>query len=115
MTPPDDQSPEVGGGGLTEFVLARIAEDEAAAHSLPREGYMKTIVSHRATRVLAECDAKRKRVELFTRWDALCAPDDWPENGSMEGAPLSDAGRHLLRIETLPYSDHPDYRKEWRA
>lgn len=129
---------------LAQFLLARIAEDEAVAgdgerwatsHSKyvagvyvhcdrpngPQVRHATTtakrdaehIARHDPARVLAECEAKRERVELLTSWAALCSPDDWPE-GDMSGAALSDAGRRLLRIEALPYADHPDCREEWK-
>lgn len=111
---------------LTEFLLARIAEDEAAARDVvPSEWGFDVTADRRfeayndhvevgVARVLAECEAKRRRVELFAKWDALCSPDDWPE-GDMSGAALADSGRHLLRIEALPYADHPDYDEAWRV
>ena len=67
---------------LTDFLLARIAEDEANAN----EGVITT------GRLLYECEAKRRIVGLFTR-------------GEQYGA--------VLRLLTLPYVDHRDYRQEW--
>jgi len=110
---------------LTEFLEARIAERESAARDMKHQAAMgrpllqllgggtgiREIVD--PDRVLADCKAKRRIVEQAAEWAALCPPDDWPEGG-MEGAPLSDAGRWILRQMSLPYADHPDYRDEWR-
>ncbi len=141
---------------LTEFLLARIAEDEALArdatrgpwelvdrgHSikivgdeppynslakwdqndLPRGLHWLSdapdlvhIVRHDPARVLAECDAKRRIVEHLAETAAKCPPDDWPDEGGMELAPLADQSRYLLRLLALPYADHPDYQPEWRV
>ena len=124
---------------LTDFLLARIAEDEAAArrcaeafpppwdvsdrgHSatvkadepnfwtvteLPQSpsldgwlgDYLDHIAWHDPARVLAECEAKRRIVEV-----ARYAPD----------GPGGWGFRRILINLALPYADHPDYRDEWR-
>jgi len=90
---------------LTEFLLARIAEDEKWRWHID---YCRALddgaCDCQATeRVLAECDAKRRRLAL------LDAVND-------ERVPrLSIYLRDLLpRLEALPYADHPDYRQEWK-
>lgn len=112
---------------ITEFLLARIAEDEnvarhpspmfpmvgAAHHSwelgvnTDRDYQDSTIVIDPA-RVLAECEAKRLIVDLHTPvddeadgWCNRCDGDGWP-CGTM--AALASV-----------YSDHPDYDEAWRA
>jgi Family of unknown function (DUF6221) len=46
-------------------------------------------------RVLAECDAKRRIVELYGGWaDAV--------------------EEHVLELLALPYADHPDYQESWK-
>ena len=130
---------------LTDFLLARIAEDEAAAHrfdaDLAREfgtpaesllsseltlagsGYMDyPVLTVDSTRVLAECEAKRRIVEkLERRWDEADAAAEDPnlsvrERGSMnrmyssQATGLASAVRALAEV----YADHPDYREEWR-
>jgi len=52
-------------------------------------------------RVLAEVDAKRKRLKQIE--DAINAGHD-----------SYDLAATLLPLELLPYADHPDYRDEWR-
>ncbi|TXS23100.1 hypothetical protein EAO70_04830 [Streptomyces sp. adm13(2018)] len=52
-------------------------------------------------RVLAEVDAKRRRLELLA--DAIHrGHDDY------------DIATELLPLEALPYADHPDYQDTWR-
>jgi len=105
---------------LAEFLLARIAEDEALAQvatpgqwerdsgwsitAPPPEGWSgpyvvvetkqrndaEFIASHNPARVLAECEAKRRIVGL-----------------------ISSPGPQALRLFALPYAAHPDYRQEW--
>ncbi len=94
---------------LTEFLLARIAEDEAGARQGQRHGGVQAAV---CTRVLAECEAKRRIVELhadggrnawigdrFVNW---CTADKatWP--------------CQTLRLLALPYTDHPGFDPVWR-
>jgi len=88
---------------LTEFLLARIAEDEAVAMEARPEEYLSTRdrsglrpgltngyahVECTSGRVLAECDAKRQLIELTIPY--------------------------VNKLLALPYADHPDYRSEWR-
>jgi hypothetical protein len=109
---------------ITEFLLARIAEDEAdvRGHAFDYT-YQDTGVSvcrhesHRlsgwppacwraqvAPRVLAECEAKRRIVER-------CDPHMTPEGATWEHEGLAmDVLGELASV----YADHPDYREEWR-
>ncbi len=73
---------------LTDFLLARIAEDQVHAE-LDQD-----------RRDLAECEAKRRIIENLrpfgaTRW--------------------SRAAEQTLKLLTLPYADHPDYNESWRT
>ena len=80
-----------------EFLLARIAEDEATARLA--SGPWAAV----ADRVLAECEAKRRILDLLFV----------VENAELHG----DAGTTLnsvLRSLALPYSNHSDYRQEWK-
>jgi len=119
---------------LTEFLLARIAEDEAAAQTSgpwlrgpdaydddmlwagaapgwlspipflrPRDvgRHFEHIARHDPTRVLAECQAKRRIIEAVKEH----------EEGEWEDDPIHGA---VLRPLALPYADHPDYRQEWK-
>jgi hypothetical protein len=115
---------------LTEFLLARIAEDEAlATPAWPEDvgnaplwdkplrivpddlGNSRTefhLAIHTA-RVLAECEAKRRIVEECERHIPT-------EPGGCDYGDLSpDLAERVLSLLALPYADHPDYREEWRA
>lgn len=116
---------------LTEFLLARIAEDEdraneastytsqrwsvtAGAGSVDVGGRvdielpasLQTLPMHIAhfdpARVLAECEAKRRIVEA--RRGPLPVSDDCYYDG------LDVAIYHLASV----YADHPDFNPEWR-
>jgi uncharacterized protein DUF6221 len=106
---------------LTDFLVSRIAEDEAAARAAEAsEGDVHEIFDrgpetvgdhyrrHGPSRILAECDAKRRIVE-HVQGVANNAGDP----PSIEPASLPML-THVLRLLALPYSDHPDYREEWR-
>lgn len=76
---------------LTDFLLDRIAEDEAVARTA-EYGYIE--------RQLAECDAKRRIVQYHE------------VKHRREGV----GGFNCFTAKTLalPYADHPDYREEWK-
>ena len=123
---------------LTEFLMARIAEDESETFKLPpyrcepgccapagwaghqclicgTEEYGGTVEAmtqiareheesiHRRSRVLADCEAKRRILR-----DPLV-------HSFLDQARLSVAGERLLRALALPYADHVDYQREWAA
>ena len=107
---------------VTDFVLARIAEDEATAKLalapkiLPGEassvvrgldGGIAGIYVDPA-RVLAQCAAMRKIVEEWTYESRGC--DTVPARTPVAGA-LMVVIKHLASI----WSDHPSWREEWRA
>ena len=80
---------------LTDFLLARIAEDEAAVIDRGEcrcDGEFDA--SQRpdcADRIAIECEAKRLLIKRVG-------------NPAWAG----------FKIMALPYADHPDYRDEWR-
>lgn len=114
---------------LTEFLLARIADEKALARGVPdgvppseggtnRNGWqlhtsIKATVFDREigprgsieaspARVLAECEAKRRIVALhpeMLEWCQGCAHESWP--------------CRTLWVLASVYADHPDYREEW--
>lgn len=81
---------------LTEFLLARIAEDEAfwpfAVDEVEFIGPGMVDARERARR---DCEAKRLLLE-------------WLGAGGL----TADAG-YAVRVLATPYADHPDYRDEW--
>lgn len=118
---------------ITEFLLARIADDEAIARDEvaqyesvgqrpPRPlgliselgwvgvGFMSDpAIAIDTTRVLAECAAKRAIVERHDSdaWDFACEAEG-------RGRPNPDACQDLRALAAI-YADHPDYRDEWEA
>ena len=110
---------------LADFLLARIAEDEAAASGCDEWdekdrtcGYTVTHKWARITddgsssfwsgvpsprRVLAECDTKRQ----------IIAGEPVNDNDDRLYAGACDQYEATLRLLALPYADHPDYREEW--
>jgi hypothetical protein len=66
-------------------------------------------------RVLAECEAKRRLVDLHTRETdmgehrCIALDGDWVTS-TYPGGRLCGT----LTLLALPYANHPDYREEWR-
>ena len=124
-----DQVPD-----LDQFLLARIAEDkriaadaasargrqdwDASGAGPPEPPAAEHVARHDPARVLAECAVKRRLV--------MACRDSRPDlrflgarpNG-MADFPLAPSDQHQLAALTLallamPYSEHHDYRPEWR-
>ena len=107
---------------LATFLLARFDEDAAAAQ--PDSGHAmsgsRQVAPHR-TRALVECEEKRRIVERF-----LAVRKQWLETRVTEvhvGRQHLDQARrggevdglwHAMTHLALLYSDHEDYRQEWR-
>jgi len=95
---------------ITEFLLARIAEDEHEARkagsftpwdrTFDRDNYGQLLVQ--PSRVLAECEAKRQIVVRCSEMQL-----------ASQAIAVHLASRTLADL-ALPYADHPDYREEWR-
>jgi hypothetical protein len=115
---------------LTEFLMARIAEDEAERWALHRPdcnatasrlsagpilGHTGGLPSYSAEcdcgspdRLLAACEAKRQMVE----W-----ADDasGKHSGIAHECAVSKAdGMEILKALAHPYSSHPEFRPEWQ-
>jgi hypothetical protein len=117
----------IGGGGsyaltpvtLTEFLLARIAEDEYDSQ------YARVLDGlDWGERLRAECEAKRRIVDAYV--DERSRRDVYQSD---ESRAVEDEDQALRRrtsaarcrgleiaVELLsrPYGDHPDYQQEWR-
>ena len=119
---------------LTDFLLARIAEDEAVARNVPGDGEFCTwnrswdmsptrdlvvdgervaplpmsidehICRWDPARVLAECQAKRRIVEMY---EARVEQDHLTVQAHATGLLLA------LRALAQPYADHPDFDPAW--
>lgn len=110
---------------ITDFLLARIEEDEARAGSgWARPGDARWEVDNYGqnfltpTAVKSECKAKRAIMEY-----AIAASDDRAtvteeyelgESARVE-AYASDPGLLIVRALASVYSDHPDYQQEWAS
>lgn len=93
---------------LTDFLLARIAEDEELAREavdphLSGGGYGLVL----GTRVLAECAAKRRIVELHGG-EHVCWQPDYPVDGDF-GETNCWGDCATMRYLAAVYADHPDY------
>jgi hypothetical protein len=99
---------------LEEFLLARIAEDEAAARDsgpLSPGAVFDHDVSGwwKADRVLAECGAKRWIVEHGRGY--LDAAKSEPPRSHMNV--ISHAYVDVMIVIAQPYRDHPDFDPAW--
>jgi hypothetical protein len=100
---------------LAEFLLARIAEDEAEIAAgadfavLDTSGWMGHAALWGQERALAECSAKRDIVtELVDEHVTQRWTDARPTVRRSVRYPA------VLQALARPYADHPDYRQEWR-
>lgn len=96
---------------LPDFLLARIAEDESyATHDdTPHSGPGST------DRVLADCEAKRRIVELADDATGLdMQVDSEFRVGSRDEVSEPYVGDLILRALASVHSDHPDFQPAWR-
>jgi hypothetical protein len=117
---------------LTEFLLARIAEDQTEAGAVLADTYYDwgsymddagmyhTSAAHFAARhdparVLAECEAKRR---IVNDWQTLTDRVDDQRRPLHLFDPVTSmllkATEPWLRHLATVYAGHPDYREEWR-
>lgn len=104
---------------LAEFLLARVADDEAVAHALVDAQDRRIdcwtpeatdfVERFDPSRVLAECEAKKKIIEAHV--DLVKRDAEAGHTALLEQVWWSTATLELL---ALPYADHPDYREEWK-
>lgn len=80
---------------LAQFITDRIAEDEDEANHAEQE--LTPYGAWTPTRVLAECESKRKLLAWYG-----------------DGEDVGDGGQ-FLQLLALPYADRPGFREEWRA
>lgn len=64
------------------------------------------IARHAPARVLAECEAKRRIVEVLTHVAAQCPVDQWN--------PSDTALIEVLGVMAEVYADHPDFQDDWK-
>lgn len=94
---------------LTEFLLARIAEDEAYAHEPSGWNEYDPGDPINPARILAECEAKRQIIARHIAAGRVFRAAPGEGNG---------AGMYVMikvcQMLTLPYADHPDFEEEWK-
>jgi hypothetical protein len=100
---------------LTEFLLARFAEDEEEATGLDWRPWYQDSVRYELNHdgfivdpafVRADCAAKREIVGVYA--------EGWPVEDDRYTVGWQDAATAALRALARPYSAHPDFREEWR-
>lgn len=134
---------------IVEFLLARSAEDEADARiAAATEGWAwraedgsvipvdhrypsivdwvhgaEHIARHDPARVLAECEAKRRIMELHAGdqpWDVHACPGRGPDDDEWV---VYEAGQRVVEVYPCPtlralaavHADHPDYDPAWAS
>lgn len=106
---------------ITEFLLARIAEDEErASHAKwAMQGEWFTTADDKIdeyvqglppARVLAECEAKRRIVENYRNLEPHAVSDDATTEIVWHAQGLYEAMLDLAQV----HADHPDFSEEWR-
>lgn len=103
-----------GPGNLIEFLRARLDEDEQTVNEYDHVPELFWVSGpFNPARVLREVEAKRRIVELHAPGEFEYADGDvcmLCDRQGPEPYPCT-----TLRLLALPYSDHPDYREEWRS
>lgn len=128
MTPPDAQPPEVGTLTLVDFLLARLAEDEAAARhrdvvtfGAEQRALAGVQGAFDPARILAQVAALRAVVAehgvgtVLVDGHQVCetcvSPDDWTVT-HLDPALVYPCP--TLRALAAIWADHEDYRQEWK-
>jgi hypothetical protein len=111
---------------LTEFLLARIAEDEAAARRagiMPGVGWEyepdptpAPLLLVAPARVLAECEAKRRIVAHLASAPVYVGTFGSSVPSFIPGTPgTNESASYVLALLAMPYADHPGYDEAVRA
>jgi len=98
---------------LPEFLLARVAEDEAAIGGVI-EGetvlrlYCDDPIHWTDARMRAECEAKRQIVQAY---EMLLNPRSLSDRIAFP--PAREGLWAAIEALAYPYANHPDYQQEW--
>ncbi len=105
---------------IVEFLKARLDEDEAAAKAWllfgnPDATQREHTARHDPARVLAEVEAKRRRLARHVPTEdplhgTLCSWCSVPQVSVYQAWPCAD-----IRDDVAVYADHPNCRDEWRS
>ncbi|GAA4075704.1 DUF6221 family protein [Nocardioides kongjuensis] len=87
---------------ITEFLLARIAEDEAGS-----------IGTHWSRRARAECEAKRSILEEIEARRSMIPKHVVGDGDEHDEVIVEWAESTVLASLAAVYADHQDYREEW--
>lgn len=111
---------------ITEFILARVAEDEATARYATTRGpinerdtegwwfgHYQHYTRHSPERVLAECEAKR-RIAALVWTQEFVVDGEWGSGRTIEEMKRAGILPPALCAMAAIWADHPDYREEWR-
>jgi len=107
---------------LPQFLHARIAEDESVARAAqqhaPSDGGQvgDLAATFDPARVLAECEAKRRIIELAyeaTGYDMTV--DLERASDARADSDVAFVGDRILKALALPYAHHPDFDERWRS
>jgi hypothetical protein len=105
---------------LTEFLLARIADEERAAFTrieqTPNDSSSGQLLRALTDQLLIELEAKRRVIEVHTGVHPCAVGHGWagvrPEGAA--GVYSADEPCPTLRALAASHDDHPEYRPEWR-
>jgi len=89
---------------ITEFLEARIAEDEKRAY------YYGSLALGTA-RVLAECAAKRAIIKQYGEYSECAA--EYVGIAALGARCAQQATLDALKALAAVYKDHPDYQQKW--
>jgi hypothetical protein len=94
---------------LVEWLLVQVAGDERKARLIR---WSHADAFNDPQRVLTECAAKRRRIELHAGGHECPRYDG---NGEVDPCAYSHEFENCatLRIEALPYADRPGFQPEW--
>lgn len=130
--PESDMTQQLATTTLTEFLLARIAEDEDAVRGYSFGGEPIPGDCWSPERVLAECEAKRRIVQELQRHERLIAANAEKHAEASRGGVKNqeqitalrthgwelrgrrDALQMAADAHAATHADHPDFRDEWR-
>ncbi|MFF2453347.1 DUF6221 family protein [Isoptericola sp. NPDC058082] len=109
---------------LTEFLIARLDEDEARAAAAelrnrhdpgdaPQTNGLGQVSS--PARLLAEVESKHLLIRLAYEATGLDMDKDLDRAiDARQDSGIEFVGERMLRALALPYAEHVDYREEWR-
>lgn len=103
---------------LSEFLLARIADDELVAKRVREDDATVTRMVFGVPffkRLEAECEAKRRIVQHRALFDEAARVRAISDPDGAQQARDTRLGLDIaVQLLALPYADHSDYRDEWR-